>query len=304
MIRKLILSLCITICSIPLWAQHAVLLQKINRITAGKKADIGISIIGPDKNDQLGIHADQLYPMLSTFKFPIALTVLHQIEQGRLTLKQELLIRPEDLLDNTWSPFREKYPAGNVRISLEEALTWMMCYSDNNITDLLLRLIGGTAPVQQFVGSAQLIGSKDFMIRNDENDMHQNWDAQFVNKISPGKATQLLEQFYQGKILNPVHTQWLYEAMLNNKTGLKRLKGKLPPEVKVAHRSGTSFTNKAGMTGAINSYGIIELPGNRKIVIAVFVHDTYESFEDAETIIADIAKATYDFYTRAKAEKK
>lgn len=303
MTRKLILSLYITLCSIPLWAQNAVLLQKINRITAGKKADIGISIIGPDKQDQLSIHADQLYPMLSTFKFPIALTVLHQVEQGRLTLKQELLIRPEDLLDNTWSPFREKYPAGNVRISLEEALTWMMCYSDNNITDLLLRLIGGTAPVQQFVGSAQLIGSKDFMIRNDENDMHQNWDAQFVNKISPGKATQLLEQFYQGKILNPVHTQWLYEAMLNNKTGLKRLKGKLPPEVKVAHRSGTSFTNKAGMTGAINSYGIIELPGNRKIVIAVFVHDTYESFDDAETIIADIAKATYDFYTRAKAEK-
>ena len=36
---------------------------------------------------------------------------------------------------------------------------------------------------------------------------------------------------------------------------------------KIAHRTGTSFTNKEGMTGAINDYGIIELPGKRKFIL-------------------------------------
>ncbi len=265
------------------------LAQKIESIISGKKADVGVSVIGVQKNDQVLIHGDQFYPMLSTFKFPIALTTLHQVEKGRLSLDQKLFIKKEELLENTWSPFKEKHPEGNITISLEEALQWMMCYSDNNLTDIILRLIGGTEPVQKFIGSG-------FIIKNNEEEMHKDWDAQFINKITPRKATDLLEKFYQGKILNKAHTQWLYNAMLNNRTGLKRLKGKLPENVKAAHRSGTSFTNEAGMTGAVNSYGIIELSGNRKIVVAVFVHDTYESFDNAETIIADISKAAYDHY--------
>ncbi len=69
-----------------------------------------------------------------------------------------------------------------------------------------------------------------------------------------------------------------------------------PKSVKVAHRTGTSFTNKEGMTGAVNDFGIIELSDKERIYIAVFVHDIYETFENAEAIIADIAKATYDYY--------
>lgn len=276
--------------SFSLNAQKAnTLTQKIENIISGKKADVGISVIGIQKNDKVQINGDKFYPMLSTFKFPIALTTLHQIEKGKLKLDQKLFIKKEELLEDTWSPFRDKHPEGNITITLEDALQWMMCYSDNNLTDIILRLIGGTEPVQKLIGS-------DFIIKNDEEGMHRDWDSQFINKITPNKAADLLEKFYQGKILNKAHTQWLYNAMLNNQTGLKRLKGKLPTHVKVAHRSGTSFTNEAGMTGAVNSYGIIELPHNRKIVVAVFVHDTYESFDNAEAIIADISKAAYDHY--------
>ncbi|MHA7610305.1 class A beta-lactamase [Elizabethkingia meningoseptica] len=264
--------------------------KRIENIITGKKADVGVSLIGGNKNDKVQINGNQLYPMLSTFKFPIALTVLHKVEKGELKMSQKIFIKKGELLDNTWSPFLEKYPQGNISITLEDALMWMMCYSDNNLTDILIRLIGGTDTVQKF------IGTKDFIIKNDEEDMHKDWDSQFINKITPNRATQLLDKFYQGKILNGVNTKWLYEAMLNNKTGLKRLKGKLAADIKVAHRSGTSFTNDAGMTGAINSYGIIELPKNKKIVITVFVHDTYENFNDSEAIIADIAKTVYDYY--------
>jgi beta-lactamase class A len=265
----------------------------LQKIILNKKAQVGISIIGT-QNDRVSINDDLLYPMLSTVKFPVALTVLNQTEKGQLSLEQKIFIKKEELLEDTYSPFRDENPNGNISITLEEAMRWMISYSDNNLTDVLLNLIGGTEAVQRF------ISTEDFIINNNENDMHKDWDSQFVNQIKPQYATSLLKEFTAGKILNKTNTKWLYEAMLNNKTGMKRLKGKLPKDSQVAHRTGTSFTNNEGMTGAINDLGIIELPNREKIYIAVFIHNTFESFEDSEEIIAHISRATYDFYADKK----
>lgn len=271
--------------------ENSDLKNTIQKILSNKKADVGISIIGTE-NDQVSINADQLYPMLSNVKFSIALTILNKVEKGELSMKQKIFIKKEELLEDTWSPFKKENPNGNILITLEEAMKWMISYSDNNLTDILLRLIEGTETVQTF------IDSQDFIIKNNEEDMHKDWDSQFVNQIKPKYATLLLKEFSEGKILNKTNTKWLYQAMLNNTTGLKRLKGKIPANIKVAHRTGTSFTNDAGMTGAINDFGIIELPNKKKIYIAVFVHDTFESFDNSEEIIADISKAAYDFYLK------
>jgi len=296
-VRKKILTILVVFLCLNIFSQNREnneLIKTIKNLISTKKAKVGISIIGIGKNELIQINADELFPMLSTVKFPITLTILNKIEKGELLMDQKIFIKKEELLENTWSPFKEKYPEGNISVTLEEAMKWMVSYSDNNITDILLRLIDGTQSVQTF------IKSKKFIIKNNEEEMHENWEAQFVNKITPNEAVFLLKQFSKGKILNKQNTQWLYNAMLNNTTGQKRIKAKLLPSVKVAHRTGTSFTNKEGMTGAVNDFGIIELPNKKKIYIAVFIRDTYESFEISEEIIADIAKVTYDFYIHKK----
>ena len=127
--------------------------------------------------------------------------------------------------------------------------------------------------------------------------MHRDWNSQFINKSTPNSFAQLLKKFSEGKILNSENTKWLCQSMVKSETGVKRLKGKLP-NVKIAQRAGTSFTNDEGITGAINNVGIMELPNNQKIYIAVFVHNTSEEFSKGEEIIADIAKTTYEFYTK------
>ncbi|MDR7731932.1 RASA family extended-spectrum class A beta-lactamase [Riemerella anatipestifer] len=264
--------------------------NQIEKIISSKKGDFGISIID-ENNNIIEINGNKSYPLLSTFKFPIALTTLHKVENGELSMQQQIFIKKEELLENTWSPFKEKYPNGNISISLEEALNWMIVYSDNNMTDILLRLIGGTNAVEKF------IDDENFVIKNNEDEMHKDWNSQFINKSTPNSFTKLLKNFSEGKILNSENTKWLYESMVNSKTGVKRLKGKLP-NVKIAQRAGTSFTNDDGITGAINNVGIIQLPNNQKIYITVFIHNTSEEFKKGEEIIADIAKTAYEFYTK------
>ena len=264
--------------------------NKIEKIISTENGDFGVSIID-ENNNIVEINGKKHYPLLSTFKFPIALTILHKVEKRDLSMQQQIFIKKEELLENTWSPFKEKHPDGNISISLEEAINWMIVYSDNNLTDILLRLLGGTETVQKF------IDDENFVIKNNEYEMHRDWNSQFINKSTPNSFAQLLKKFSEGKILNSENTKWLCQSMVKSETGVKRLKGKLP-NVKIAQRAGTSFTNDEGITGAINNVGIMELPNNQKIYIAVFVHNTSEEFSKGEEIIADIAKTTYEFYTK------
>lgn len=264
--------------------------NKIEKIISTENGDFGVSIID-ENNNIVEINGKKHYPLLSTFKFPIALTILHKVEKRELSMQQQIFIKKEELLENTWSPFKEKHPDGNISISLEEAINWMIVYSDNNLTDILLRLLGGTETVEKF------IDDENFVIKNNEYEMHRDWNSQFINKSTPNSFAQLLKKFSEGKILNSENTKWLCQSMVKSETGVKRLKGKLP-NVKIAQRAGTSFTNDEGITGAINNVGIMELPNNQEIYIAVFVHNTSEEFSKGEEIIADIAKTTYEFYTK------
>ena len=262
---------------------------KIETLLSTKNEDVGIYIMHSKATETTGVNASEPYAMLSTFKFPIALAVLHKVEQGELQMQQLLNISKADLREDTYSPFRKKYPNGNIKITLEEALNWMLQESDNNITDVLLRLIGGTETVAGFLNNSQII------IKNDEAAMHVDWDSQFVNTSTPQAYTTLLKNFDEGKILNKEHTLWLYNTMAASKTGTARLKGKLP-NVVIAQRSGSSFTNDAGVTGATNNVGIIELPDGKKIYICVFIRNTTSNSQTADALIADISKTAYDHY--------
>jgi beta-lactamase class A len=95
-----------------------------------------------ETNDTLSYHNGQRYPMLSVFKLAIALKVLHEVDRGRLRLAQPVVLTPADLPE-TYSPLRDKYPAGNVRVSVQDLLTYMVTLSDNNACDKLLQLVGG-----------------------------------------------------------------------------------------------------------------------------------------------------------------
>ena len=287
--KKIVLSIYALLFYTQIFGQTE-LQQRIAQMISTKKADVGVSILNVENGDTLSINGNKHYPMLSVFKFHIALTVLDKVDKGELTLDQQLYIKKSEFLANTWSPFRKKYPEGNLTITLKEALEWMIIYSDNNLCDILIRLVGGVKTVEHFIGSA------DFIMQNNEEGMHQNWDAQFLNTTTPIFSSQLLAKLLKNKLLTEQSSIFLYQTMVSTAVGQNRIKGQLPPNTEVAHRTGSSFTNDAGMTGAINDIGMVKLPNGNHFVISVFVQQTTEKFEDGEQIIADIAKATWDSF--------
>lgn len=272
-------------------AQKSALSQRISEISAQKKATVAVSVIGIDFPFELNNeNADRKLPMLSVFKFHIALTAMHFVDQGKLKLDQTFFIKKEELLPNTYSPLRDKQPDGNYELSLAELLYYSVSLSDNNTTDILLRILGGPKTVQQFMEEKKV---KNLKIRYNEEEMHRNPKYFYGNYTSVKSLSKLYKSFYNGKILSKKSTEYLYHILQQTTTGSNKLVQQLPPD-SVAHKTGSSGKDQNGLTVAENDSGIVTLPNGRHYAISVFVNNSYESETVNCQMISDISKAVFD----------
>lgn len=275
-------------------AQLPTLRTTIAQIASAAPAKVGVALRVLETNDTLSYHNSQRYPMLSVFKLAIAMKVLHEVDRGRLQLAQTVFLTKADLPE-TYSPLRDKYPAGNVRVTIQDLLTYMVTLSDNDACDILLKLLGGPSQITAYV---RQLGIKPFVVEVSEAQMGAVWANQYRNWSYPSAQLDLLAQVYRQTALSKASSAWLWQLLLDTSVGPKRLKGLLPAGTPVAHRTGTSATNAQGLSPALNDVGIMVLPNGQHVALAVFVTDSYADTAARELVIATIAKAVYNEFAR------
>ncbi|MEJ2881534.1 class A beta-lactamase, subclass A2 [Pedobacter sp. GR22-6] len=282
---------------IPAMAQQQEIRQQLQRITDGKSATVGISLAVVETGDTVSLDGNRRFPMQSVYKFHLALAVLDLVDKGKLRLHQKLFLKKGDLLPDTHSPLRDKYPNGNVSISIDELLRYTAGQSDNNGCDILFRLVGGPKYVNRYIKN---LGIKEVAIVATEEEMHKDHRVQFRNYSTPQSATALLLKFTEGKVLQASSMEYLRDIMQNSPSGPKKLKGLLPSGTAVAHKTGYSGTDDSGLTYATNDIGIVTLPNGNHMVISVFVSMSREEEAVNDRIIAELAKAAYDRFSEGR----
>lgn len=275
-------------------AQKETLKRKIEEIILQSKGNVGVAVMSVEDRDSLSINGHNKYPMQSVYKFPLAMAVLDQVDKGKFSLDQKVHIKKTDLLPNTWSPLREKYPGGNVDIALRELLIFTVSQSDNNGCDILFRLLGGTGAVETYVHS---LGVERIAIAGTEEEMHKDWNVQFTNWCEPVAMLQLLDILYQGKVLSKSSSDFMWKIMRETSTGPNRIKGLLPAGTVVAHKTGSSGSNDKGLTAATNDVGIVTLPSKNHFAIVVYVSNATADEKTLESVIAGISKAAWDYFS-------
>lgn len=292
----LVVGLLITL--LPVFGQITPLQSNIEQVITRKKATVSVGIYDIGSRQSLYINGDKYAPMQSVYKFHVALAVLSEVDKGRFRLTQKMRIRKSDLVPDLYSPIGEAYPNG-VELPLSEIIRYMVAESDGSACDYLFRLLGGPKQVDAFI---HRLGVRDVAIRATEETMQAkgNWDVQYTNRTTQKAMISLLKLFYDKKILAPASHKFLWDVMVSTITGPDRLKKRLPAGTVVAHKTGTSGTNKDGMMGAVNDAGFITLPNGKHFIISVFVTNSTEGAEANERIIADIAKLAYDHFAKAK----
>jgi beta-lactamase class A len=268
--------------------------QEIRKIAddAHGRVTVACSLPQSALNCDLVPHAHP--PMQSVFKLPLAIAILRLVEQGKFSLDREVRFTPEDRIPHAYSPLQDKYPEAGVDIPLRELLRLTVSLSDNVAADILLGLAGGPKPVDTYIAE---LGVAGFHLLDGERALHRETALQYRNWFEPAGAVQLLRRIADASPLTPDHTKLLLGWM--HSTRANRLAADLPKETFVAHKSGSSDVD-AGLAHATNDIGLITLPDQRQLAIAVFVTDSTADEATREKIIARIARAAYDSATHTR----
>jgi beta-lactamase class A len=260
--------------------------SRIEQIAQTAQGRVGATAMVLETGQSVSLNGEQRFPMQSVYKFPIAMAVLAQVDQGKLKLDQRVRVERSDVVQGQ---ILDQNSEGK-ELSLAELLKYMVSESDNTACDVLLRLIGGPKVVTQYLRS---LGVNDIVVANTEKELAQDKAIQYRNYAKPDAVVVLLRALHEGRGLSKSSQALLLRLMTETPTGLKRIKGLLPKGTVVAHKTGTSRTVD-GVTAATNDVGLVTLPNGRHLAIAVFVSDAKADNEIREEVIAKVSQAAWD----------
>ena len=268
---------------------------RILKIADEAKGRVGVSAVVLETGESVSLDPDGEFPMQSVYKFPIAMAVLKQVDEGKLKLDQKVRVEKTEFVRvGQHSPLRDKNPNG-ADVTVRELIRLSVAESDGTTSDVLMRLAGGAPVIQDYLTSLNI---GEMIVANPEKEIGQDWQTQYRNWASPEGATSLLRALHEQRGISKENRELLLKFMIESGPGAKRLKGLLPAGTIVAHKTGTSGTNKDGVTAATNDIGIITLPSGKHLAIAVFVSDSPADDATREGVIAKIAKEARDMWSK------
>ncbi|GKT25664.1 serine hydrolase [Acidovorax sp. SUPP3334] len=119
------------------WADA--LRQQVDRIEQATPGQLGLYVKRLDNGETFEHAADRPWYLASSVKLPIAITVLQEVEAGRLRMNQELVLQATDKVDGSgavvWQP-------DGTRHTVQSLLKRMLMESDNTAANLLIRAVG------------------------------------------------------------------------------------------------------------------------------------------------------------------
>ena len=264
--------------------------KEIERIAAAANGRVGVKAVLFETGETVSLNKSERFPMQSVYKLPIAMAVLRLVESGKIKLEQTVRVEPQEFVRaGQYSPLRDKNPRG-ANVSVGELLRFAVSESDGTASDVLFNLAGGARAIQSYLDELKV---GEMTILNTEKEIGADWETQYRNSVTPDGAIALLRAIYEKRGLSDSSNALVLKLLTETEIKPNRLKGLLPKDAVVAHKTGTGG-ERNGVWSATNDIGIITLPNGNHLAIAVFVADSKADETTREAVIARIAKAVWD----------
>ena len=302
------------------------LAEEVTRIADAAGAVVGFGFLHAQSGQRLILNQGQAFPMASTYKIAMAAKLLSLVDDGAIRLGDMIAIDQDELSPGSGLLRKHLHHQG-LAMSVHNLINLAMTVSDNTATDKMLELAGGQNAVNEFLQTKGIHGmridrptkllltdafgvtdrvpdgqwSYDFLREHQESVFEKDPDDEPANRFlidprdtsTPEAMVDLLNQLLGGKLMSASSTKVLLDIMERCDSGQDRLRGMLPPDTTVAHKTGTI------PRACVNDAGIITLPGGGHAIVAVFVkalsaRDFIGAPESAQ-VIAQIARSAYDY---------
>lgn len=299
-----------------------VLERELARLAPLAGGTVGVGAIHLEGGREAYLNRDERFPMASSYKVPIAVQLLTRVDRGEIALDSLITLRAGDLHPGS-GVLTELFDDPGVVLSVRNLLELMLLISDNSATDLVLRVAGGPQAVTERMRS---LGIADLEVSRPTLHLIADWagisalpplgewrparfrelydavpedareraaaafDKDLKDTASPHAMARLLAGIWRREVLSDSMTSLLLDIMQRTTTGQARLKGMLPADTRVAHKTGT-------IGGTTNDVGIVFLPHDAgHVVTVVFVKESTKEIPAREAAIAHLARAIHDYF--------
>jgi beta-lactamase class A len=224
----------------------------------------------------VGINDREVFYVASLPKIPMAMEALKQIEEGKIS-PDEMLIIEKGHLDDAFGTLWKK--GTGAKISVNEALKLSVVESDNTAYKLL----------KDRVGDEDLTSLYSYL------DIPQDKVSE-GRGITPKNYSSILKCIYFSCYLSYEHSNNLLDIMALP-SEMDRIKNSVPQDIKVANKFGIYTVLGEEENQVYSDCGIVYVP-QRRYILCVMVRGAKVP-DEAGKRIEDISKIVYDFVEAA-----
>ena len=239
------------------------------------QAQVTALMVNADTGEAM-INLDMEKPVVSasTIKVAIMLHALERVEQGTLTLEQQLFIPEKEILPDT-----TVFEYGAQSMSVGELIQWMIIESDNTATNALIRLLGMDR-INEYCQWLGLTATRIERLMLDFDAVERGLN----NYTSAKDQCNMFLALYHHSILTPELCAWAMDVLFGQRHKADFLRY-IPDNIQVAHKTGS-------LDNLDHDSGIFLLNGVH-FYLGVFVSDA-PSNAYAQQLLGRVGKMIYD----------
>lgn len=260
-------------------AEENDLITTVQQVEANLDARVGITVEDKETNQNWQYHADDRFPMNSTFKTLACAALLARVDSGQEQLERIVTFDENEIV--TYSPITEAR-VGPLGMSLGELCEATMSMSDNSAANFILEAIGGPQALTQFLRS---IGDEVTRLDRWETDLNEALPGDERDTTTPNAMAMTLEQLVLGETLSLESRQKLENWLKGNEVGDDLLRAGVPDDWEIGDRTG------AGGYGSRSIAAVMWPPQREPAIATIYITETEASFDDRNAAIAEIGAA-------------
>jgi len=272
------------------YAQSGDLIETILQIEERLDARIGVTVYVPDSGQRWQYHADDVFPMSSTFKVLACAALLNRVDVNAESLDRIVTIREEELV--SYSPVTATR-VGEPGMTLAELCQATLSVSDNTAGNMVLKAIGGPDGLTNFMRS---IGDEVTRLDRWETELNEALPGDARDTTSPNAMAAALEKLVLGDVLSLSSRRQLQSWMLGDTVGDALLRAGIPATWEIADKTG------AGGHGSRSIAAIMWPPNGKPVIATVYITETAATMDESNSAIAKIGAAIANSVARLQPE--
>ena len=280
----------------------APLQDRLSQLAVRFNEPVGIAVAEVGKPWLAAVNGESLFPQQSVSKTWVALTLMDEVDHGKIRLSDPVLMRPEDR-SVFYEPIIGRIGRRGYQTTVDDLLHRAIIDSDNAANDRLVELVGGVPAVKAMLQAKGLggirIGAPEHVLQcwiaglnwspdiagwkfkqaralvpdNVRDAAQARYLANPPDGAEPAAVAKGLAALRSGKLLSAASTQTMLDIMGEVRTGRSRLRAALPPHWTIAHKTGTGPDWRGASVG-INDVALLTAPDGRTYSVAVMIRQT------------------------------